>query len=115
MTSFLSTLSSASSAMALKALLGLLAAVVSVRCAPTDHSARQARPNIIFILTDDQDMKMNSLDYMPFVQKHLIDEGTLFTHHYCPSALCCPARVTLWTGSNPHNTNVTTLNPPYGE
>ncbi len=30
------------------------------------------KPNIIFILTDDQDARMNSLDYMQGVQEHLV-------------------------------------------
>lgn len=50
------------------------------------------QPNIVFILTDDQDLHMNSLDYMPLLQKHLIDKGTLFKRHFCTTAICCPAR-----------------------
>lgn len=41
------------------------------------------RPNIVFILTDDQDSHMNSLDYMPLTQKYLMNEGTTFARHYC--------------------------------
>lgn len=41
------------------------------------------RPNIVFILTDDQDAHMNSLDYMPLTQKYLMNEGTTFARHYC--------------------------------
>jgi hypothetical protein len=41
------------------------------------------RPNIVFILTDDQDVHMNSLDHMPLTQKYLINEGTSFLRHYC--------------------------------
>jgi sulfatase-like protein len=72
------------------------------------------RPNIVFILTDDQDVRMNSLDHVPLIQKRLIDEGTLFKRHYCTTAVCCPSRASLWTGKLAHNTNVTDLNPPYG-
>lgn len=72
------------------------------------------RPNIIFILTDDQDVHLSSLDYMPFVKKHLLDEGTYYNKHYCTTAVCCPSRVTLWTGKAAHNTNITDVNPPYG-
>ncbi|EXJ70853.1 arylsulfatase [Cladophialophora psammophila CBS 110553] len=73
-----------------------------------------ARPNIVFILTDDQDLHMDSLSYMPRVKEHLIDQGTFFKRHYCTIALCCPSRVSLWTGRAAHNTNVTDVNPPYG-
>ena len=73
-----------------------------------------SKPNIVFILTDDQDLHMDSLSYMPFLKTHLIDEGTFFQRHYCTIALCCPSRVSLWTGRAAHNTNVTDVNPPYG-
>ncbi|KAH6662910.1 sulfatase [Plectosphaerella plurivora] len=76
--------------------------------------AGSKRPNIVFILTDDQDVRMNSLDHVPLIQKRLIDEGTLFKRHYCTTAVCCPSRASLWTGKLAHNTNVTDLNPPYG-
>jgi N-acetylglucosamine-6-sulfatase len=72
------------------------------------------RPNIVFILTDDQDLHMDSLDYMPNLQKLIVQEGTSYKNHYCTTAICCPSRVTLWTGKNAHNTNVTDVNPPYG-
>lgn len=66
------------------------------------------KPNILFILTDDQDLHMNSLDYLPYTKKHLIEQGTLFKKHYCTIALCCPSRVSLWTGKAAHNTVWTT-------
>lgn len=49
---------------------------------------------------------MQSLQHMPLLQKHLINEGTLYSNHYCTVALCCPSRVNLWTGKAAHNTNV---------
>lgn len=72
------------------------------------------RPNIVFILTDDQDVHLSSLDYMPLVRKHLLEKGTYYKKHYCTTAVCCPSRVTLWTGKAAHNTNITDVNPPYG-
>ncbi|PKS08552.1 hypothetical protein jhhlp_004938 [Lomentospora prolificans] len=72
------------------------------------------RPNIVLILTDDQDLHMNSLDYVPLIKKHLIDQGTLFKKHFATTAICCPARVTLLTGKAAHNTNVTDVSPPHG-
>jgi arylsulfatase A-like enzyme len=73
-----------------------------------------SRPNIVFILSDDQDVHLNSLDYMPHLKQHLLDQGTFFSRHYCTIALCCPSRVNLWTGRAGHNTNVTDVSPPYG-
>lgn len=62
------------------------------------QAAAKARPNILFILTDDQDLHMDSLSYMPNLKRHLIERGSTFTNHYCTVALCCPSRVSLWTG-----------------
>lgn len=77
--------------------------------------ADSRRPNIVFILTDDQDLHMNSLDYLPHINKHIIEQGTLFKKHFCTTAICCPSRVTLLTGKAAHNTNVTDVSPPYGK
>lgn len=64
----------------------------------------RSKPNFVFILTDDQDLHLNSMDYMPLTQKHLAEKGTTFERHYCTIAVCCPARVALWTGKYAHNT-----------
>ncbi|KAJ6442199.1 arylsulfatase [Purpureocillium lavendulum] len=65
------------------------------------------KPNIIFIMTDDQDLHLNSLDYQPILKKHFADKGTSFRKHFCTVSLCCPSRVSLLTGKAAHNTNVT--------
>ncbi|OTB18106.1 hypothetical protein K445DRAFT_308751 [Daldinia sp. EC12] len=75
---------------------------------------QQRQPNVVFVLTDDQDVHLSSLDYMPLVKKHLLEKGTRFSSHYATTAVCCPSRVTLWTGKFAHNTNVTDVSPPYG-
>lgn len=108
--------------MALWQLVCLLVSIYSAGCtlawAADIHqqplTAAAKRPNVVFVLTDDQDLHMDSLSYMPFLKKHLTDQGTSFHRHYCTVALCCPSRVNLWTGKAAHNTNVTDLNPPYG-
>lgn len=81
---------------------------------PIQDGKKDSRPNIVVILTDDQDLHMDSVDYMPLLRKHIIDKGTFYKRHYCSTAICCPSRVTLWTGRNAHNTNVTDVFPPYG-
>jgi N-acetylglucosamine-6-sulfatase len=72
------------------------------------------KPNFVFIMTDDQDLHLDSLDYMPLVKKNIADEGTTFNKHYCTVSLCCPSRVSLLTGKAAHNTNVTDVSLPYG-
>ncbi|KAG6907810.1 hypothetical protein DXG01_007292 [Tephrocybe rancida] len=71
-------------------------------------------PNFVFVITDDQDLQLNSTSYTPLIQKHLKGKGTFFKNHFVTTALCCPSRVSLWTGRQAHNTNVTDVKPPYG-
>ena len=65
-----------------------------------------AKPNIVFILTDDQDRTANSLDYMPHLNKIMREGGTEFTHYYVPTGLCCPSRATILRGQYCHNTKI---------
>ncbi|KAI0452919.1 arylsulfatase [Xylaria acuta] len=72
------------------------------------------RPNIVFILTDDQDLHLRSLDYQPIVNRELIDKGTTFSQHYVTVAKCCPSRASLLRGQAGHNTNITEVSAPGG-
>ncbi|KAF5597979.1 arylsulfatase [Fusarium pseudoanthophilum] len=74
----------------------------------------KTKPNIILVLVDDQDVHMESLKHMPLLKKQMADQGTLYTRHYCTTAICCPARVSILTGRLSHNTNVTDVVAPYG-
>ncbi len=70
---------------------------------------RDARPNILFILTDQQ--RSDALGAMsPWMKTPGLDrlatEGTLFTRCVTQSPGCIPARVSLMTGLYPHNTGV---------
>lgn len=81
---------------------------------PSAATAGLTKPNFVFIITDDQDLHLESLAYQPSVRKRMGEEGTFFSKHYCTVALCCPSRVSLLTGKMAHNTNVTDIAPPYG-
>lgn len=61
---------------------GLASLLLSVAVAK-EASTPTSRPNILFILTDDQDYHMTELEHMPSVQKHLVEKGTAFERHYC--------------------------------
>jgi len=100
---------------ALSAAVGLYAVGWAFNTLDQQPLAVDHRPNIVFILTDDQDLHMDSLKYMPHTRRRITEQGTSFSNHYCTVALCCPSRVSLWTGKAAHNTNVTDVNPPHGK
>lgn len=81
----------------------------------SNHVDSSTKPNFLFIMTDDQDLKLNSLDYTPLTMKHMAKKGTTFSNHFVTTALCCPSRVSLLTGRLAHNTNVTDVLPPWGK
>ena len=66
-------------------------------------ASRSSQPNIIFLLTDDQDVTANSLDYMPKLNKILRQEGMEFINYFVTTALCCPSRTTIIKGQYCHN------------
>jgi N-acetylglucosamine-6-sulfatase len=74
----------------------------------------EQKPNFLVFLTDDQDRRMNSLDHLPLVKKYIRDQGTEFINYYTTTAMCCPSRVSLWSGQFAHNHNVTDESPPHG-
>lgn len=72
------------------------------------------KPNIVFFLTDDQDLLLNSLAYMPNLKALITDNGATFSHYFVPLSLCCPSRTTLLTGEYTHNHEVFTNGTPDG-
>ncbi|KAM3503491.1 hypothetical protein MY10362_004164 [Beauveria mimosiformis] len=97
------------------ALLALQAAAADVTATSGDGQGKKStRPNIVFIMTDDQDKLMASTDYQPLLKKYIGEQGTEFHKHFCTVSLCCPSRVSLLTGKAAHNTNVTDVRSPYG-
>ena len=70
------------------------------------------RPNIIFILTDDQ--PYHTVEYMPTVRDILIKQGINFENGFVTTPLCCPSRVSILTGEYVHNHEVYTDRMPLG-
>jgi len=63
-----------------------------------------ARPNIILIITDDQEV--GSEAFMPRVMQDLVATGVSFDNFFVTTPLCCPARATFLTGKYAHNHGV---------
>jgi arylsulfatase A-like enzyme len=62
------------------------------------------QPNIIFIITDDQDIE--SLQFMPRLHALLAAQGVTFTNTFVTTPQCCPSHVSVLTGLYPHNSGV---------
>ena len=65
--------------------------------------AAQARPNIVFVLTDDLDLHL--LQFMPHVLA-MKRNGVSFANYFVTDSLCCPSRSSIFTGEFPHNSGV---------
>jgi arylsulfatase A-like enzyme len=61
-----------------------------------DRLVPSGQPNIVFIMTDDQDV--GTMQYMPRVQELLADEGVTFENSFVTSPICAPSNATALTG-----------------
>eukprot|EP01083_Nonionella_stella_P298165 1012305_1 len=60
-------------------------------------------PNIIFILTDDQDVALDSMQAMPKVKAEIQAKGITFNNAYANTPVCCPSRTETVSGRTYHN------------
>jgi N-acetylglucosamine-6-sulfatase len=71
---------------------------------PETRLSAKKKPNVLFILTDDQDT--GSLARMDSVQRLLVRQGTSFENAFATTPLCCPSRVGFLRGQYAHNHGV---------
>ena len=75
--------------------------------------AKQQQSGFVFVLTDDQDLRLDgfsdaytehgSLAAMPIVRQRLMGEGAQLTNFFANTPICCPSRTEFLSGRYFHN------------
>ena len=78
----------------------------------TPMAKATARPNFVFLLTDDLDKQ--SISVMPQLKSLITDQGTTLSNYHVSVAWCCPSRASTLRGQYAHNTKVWSNTPPNG-
>lgn len=61
------------------------------------------RPNVLVILTDDQRASLDTYEVTPRLMNRVRDNGTWFKNAVTTHPLCCPSRVSIFSGLYSHN------------
>jgi N-acetylglucosamine-6-sulfatase len=76
--------------------------------------SKSNRPNILVIMTDDLDLEMGTIEYMPNLQKLLVAQGLTVEEFFVSLPFCCPSRSTFLRGQFAHNHKVYRNDQPNG-
>jgi arylsulfatase A-like enzyme len=104
----------------MKAMKCLMLATILLAPFAVLHAADPARtpgkPNIVFIISDDQGAGDYGFMRHPHIQTPHLDklaaQSLAFPRGFVPSSLCCPSLATIITGLYPHQHKVTANDPP---
>jgi arylsulfatase A-like enzyme len=77
--------------------------------------AADPRPNILLVVTDDLDARIDSISRMENLRTLVTNRGVTFRNAYVTQALCCPSRASMLRGQYPHNTGVVDNNGEYDD
>ena len=65
------------------------------------------KPNIFFLLTDDQDVMLGGMEPMKQLKHLVTDAGAQMAKAYVHTPICCPSRSSFLTGRYLHNSLTT--------
>ena len=72
------------------------------------------RPNILFIISDDLDLELGTIGYMPHLQELMVSQGLTIEDFFISQPVCCPSRSTFLRGQFTHNHKVFRNDQPNG-
>ena len=61
------------------------------------------RPNVFFLLTDDQDVMLGGIERMKHLKSLIGEKGVTFEKAFSHTPICCPSRSSFLTGRYLHN------------
>lgn len=83
---------------------------LALSLAAAAHLSAAIRPNVVFVLTDDQRWDAMSCAGNPYLRTPNIDrlaaEGIYFQNHFCTTSLCSPSRASILGGLYAHTHGV---------
>lgn len=97
--------------------LALIFFLIGCKDTPKEHAeTAKARPNILFVMSDDHGYQAISAYDTTLIQTPNIDrlakEGMLFTNASVTNSICAPSRATILTGKHTHiNGKIDNLSP----
>lgn len=93
-----------------------IALLLSLSASPRAADASPEKPNIVFIISDDQGAGDYGFMGHPHIQTPHIDklaaQSLAFPRGFVPSSVCCPSLASIVTGLYPHQHKVTANDPP---
>src|SRR5688572_9028355 len=105
--------------LAVLSLLALAGASFGLAGAARQKGEGAARPNFVFIITDDQRWDAMGCAGHPFLKTPNLDrlarEGALFKNAFVTTPLCSPSRSTFLTGQFVHKTGITGNGPVFNQ
>lgn len=89
---------------------GLLIVILSLLCFSATTAVAQERPNVVFLLSDDQGWTDYGFMHHPHIATPNIDQlarsGILYERGYVTAPLCRPSLASIVTGMYPHQTRI---------